>query len=175
MSRIVLESKSPTWQKSDLRMTRVKDTDRGELLIFKELSWQTVRIEAKSTMSEDLTPLRLITNQARCRITIKKKLSGIYFFFREITHYVSIKLYDCIFWFQSYMLEFDEFCDILQYFNVRLRKFRNTTTVTKYANQFTRSISRQMYKNVFEFSNIFIYTCAYANLTNFSIKVIMFS
>ena len=77
MSRIVLESKSPTWQKSDLRMTRVKDTDRGELLIFKELSWQTVRIEAKSTMSEDLTPLRLITNQARCRITIKKKLSGI--------------------------------------------------------------------------------------------------
>ena len=76
MSRIVLESKSPTWQKSDLRMTRVKDTDRGELLIFKELSWQTVRIEAKSTMSEDLTPLRLITNQARCRITIKKKLSG---------------------------------------------------------------------------------------------------
>ena len=30
----------------------------------------------KSTMSEDLTPLRLITNQARCRITIKKKLSG---------------------------------------------------------------------------------------------------
>ena len=97
MSRIVLESKSPTWQKSDLRMTRVKDTDRGELLIFKELSWQTVRIEAKSTMSEDLTPLRLITNQARCRITIKKKLSGIYLFFlREITYYVSIKLCDCI-------------------------------------------------------------------------------
>ena len=76
MSRIVLESKAPTWQKADLRMTRVKDTDKNELLIFKELSWQTVRIEAKSTMSEDLTPLRLITNQARCRITIKKKLSG---------------------------------------------------------------------------------------------------
>ena len=76
MSHIVLESKAPTWQKADLRMTRVKDTDKNELLIFKELSWQTVRIEAKSTMSEDLTPLRLITNQARCRITIKKKLSG---------------------------------------------------------------------------------------------------
>ena len=73
------------------------------------------------------------------------------------------------------MLEFDEFCDILQYFNVRLRKFRNTTTVTKYANQFTRSIRRQMYKNVFEFSNVFMYACAYGNLTNFSIKVIMFS
>ena len=57
-------------------MTRVKDTDKGELLTFKELSWQTVRIEAKSTKNDDLTPLRLITNQARARITIKKKLSG---------------------------------------------------------------------------------------------------
>ena len=57
-------------------MTRVKDTDKGELLTFKELSWQTVRIEAKSTRNDDLTPLRLITNQARARITIKKKLSG---------------------------------------------------------------------------------------------------
>ena len=75
MSRILVDSKSPTWKKADLRMTRVKDTDKGELLIFKELSWQTVRIEAKSTMNDDLTPLRLITNQARCRITIKKKIS----------------------------------------------------------------------------------------------------
>ena len=71
-----MESKSPTWQKTDLRMTRIKDTDKGEVLNFKELSWQTVRIEAKSTKNEDLTPLRLITNQARCRLTIKKKMSG---------------------------------------------------------------------------------------------------
>ncbi len=76
MSRIVLESKSPTWSKTDLRMTRIKDTDRGEVLNFKELSWQTVRIEAKSTVNEELTPLRLITNQARCRITIKKRMAG---------------------------------------------------------------------------------------------------
>ena len=77
ISRILVESKSPTWQKqADLRMTRVKDTDKGELLTFKEISWQTVRIEAKSTQNDDLTPLRLITNQARARITIKKKLSG---------------------------------------------------------------------------------------------------
>jgi len=76
ISRILVESKSPTWQKqADLRMTRVKDTDKGELLTFKEISWQTVRIEAKSTQNDDLTPLRLITNQARARITIKKKLS----------------------------------------------------------------------------------------------------
>ncbi|XP_033218279.1 UHRF1-binding protein 1-like [Belonocnema kinseyi] len=74
MTRIMVESKSPTWQRCDLRMTRVKDPDRGQLLIFKELEWQTVRIEARSTKDKDLTPLRLLTNQARCRITIKKRL-----------------------------------------------------------------------------------------------------
>ena len=40
-------------------MTRLKDMDKGEVLVFKEMSWQTVRIEAKSTVSEELTPLRL--------------------------------------------------------------------------------------------------------------------
>ncbi|XP_063865478.1 bridge-like lipid transfer protein family member 3B isoform X1 [Scylla paramamosain] len=75
LSRIVLDSKNPLWQKADLRQTRLKDVDRGELLIFKELSWQTLRVEAKSTCDQALTPLRLITNQARCRITIKKKLT----------------------------------------------------------------------------------------------------
>ncbi|XP_051166558.1 UHRF1-binding protein 1-like isoform X3 [Leptopilina boulardi] len=78
MSRIMVESKSPAWQRSDLRMTRVKDPDRGQLLIFKELEWQTVRIEAWSTKDKDLTPLRLLTNQARCRITIKKRLSDCF-------------------------------------------------------------------------------------------------
>lgn len=78
MSRIMVESKSPEWQRSDLRMTRLKDPDRGQLLIFKELEWQTVRIEACSTKDKDLTPLRLLTNQARCRITIKKRISDCF-------------------------------------------------------------------------------------------------
>ncbi|KAK0095154.1 hypothetical protein PV326_009095 [Microctonus aethiopoides] len=78
MSRIMVESKSPTWQRGDLRMTRLKDVDRGQLLIFKELEWQTLRIEARSTKDEDLTPLRLLTNQARCRITIKKRISDCF-------------------------------------------------------------------------------------------------
>ncbi|XP_001601171.2 UHRF1-binding protein 1-like isoform X3 [Nasonia vitripennis] len=78
MSRIMVESKSPTWQRCDLRTTRVKDPDRGQLLIFKELEWQTVRIEAQSTKDKDLTPLRLLTNQARCRVTIKKRLSDCF-------------------------------------------------------------------------------------------------
>ena len=75
MSRIVVESKSPSWQKVSLPHTRLKDLDRGEVLIFKELSWQTVRIEARSTVATELTPLRLITNQARVRMTLKKRMS----------------------------------------------------------------------------------------------------
>lgn len=74
MSRIRVESKTPKWMLGDLRVTRLKDSTHGHLLIFKELSWQTVRIEASSTQDTSLTPLRLLTNQASCRITIKKKL-----------------------------------------------------------------------------------------------------
>ncbi|EFN85936.1 UHRF1-binding protein 1-like isoform X2 [Harpegnathos saltator] len=78
MNRIMVESKSATWQRCDLRTTRVKDPDRGQLLIFKELEWQTLRIEAQSTKDKNLTPLRLLTNQARCRITIKKRISDCF-------------------------------------------------------------------------------------------------
>lgn len=76
MSRIRVESRTPKWTAAELRFTRLKDPARGIILIFKELSWQTVRIEASSTQDQNLTPLRLLTNQAKCRITIKKKLSG---------------------------------------------------------------------------------------------------
>lgn len=75
MSRIRVESKTPKWISAELKYTRLKDPIRGLILIFKELSWQTVRIEASSTKDKNLTPLRLLTNQAKCRITIKKKLS----------------------------------------------------------------------------------------------------
>lgn len=75
MSRIRVESKTPKWANGDLRFTRLKDSHRGIILIFKELSWQTVRIEASSTQDKSLTPLRLLTNHARCRITIRKRLS----------------------------------------------------------------------------------------------------
>ena len=76
MSRIRVESRTPKWGPAELRFTRLKDQVKGQILIFKELSWQTVRIEASSTQDNLLTPLRLLTNQAKCRITIKKKISG---------------------------------------------------------------------------------------------------
>lgn len=84
LSRVVLESYCPQFKKKDVRLSRIKDADRGEVLLFKRLDWQVLRIEAKSRDNDanglrndiPLTPLRLITNQGCCKMTIKKKLCG---------------------------------------------------------------------------------------------------
>ncbi|XP_064634277.1 bridge-like lipid transfer protein family member 3B isoform X2 [Lineus longissimus] len=78
LSRVQLKSKTPTWADGDLRMTRIRDPQRGEILLFKELEWLTTRIEASGLEDhKDIcsTPLRLIANQAKIRIVIKKRLS----------------------------------------------------------------------------------------------------
>lgn len=77
ISRIRVESRSPQWKKADLTHTRLKDVEKGEVLTFKEIEWQTLRLEAQSTSDRHLAPLRLLTNQARARVVLKKKISGI--------------------------------------------------------------------------------------------------
>nr|XP_015823924.2 bridge-like lipid transfer protein family member 3A [Nothobranchius furzeri] len=71
-------SLNPKWQRSDLRYTRITDPKRGEVLTFKEINWQTLRIEADAIESDnqDLssTPLRLITNQGRIHIALKRRI-----------------------------------------------------------------------------------------------------
>ncbi|XP_040049213.2 bridge-like lipid transfer protein family member 3A [Gasterosteus aculeatus] len=71
-------SLNPKWQQSDLRFTRVTDPKRGEVLTFKEINWQSLRIEADAIESSDQdlgsTPLRLITNQGRIRIALKRRI-----------------------------------------------------------------------------------------------------
>ncbi|KAJ3587167.1 hypothetical protein NHX12_013556, partial [Muraenolepis orangiensis] len=71
-------SLNPKWQRSDLRYTRITDPKRGEVLTFKEINWQSLRIEADAIESEDqdlgTTPLRLITNQGRIRIALKRRV-----------------------------------------------------------------------------------------------------
>jgi hypothetical protein len=76
LSQVTLESKTPQFKNAELRYTRLKDTRRGETLLFKELQFASMKIQACSTVDSSLSPLRLITNDARCRITLKKKLSG---------------------------------------------------------------------------------------------------
>ncbi|XP_076351118.1 bridge-like lipid transfer protein family member 3B isoform X2 [Tachypleus tridentatus] len=87
ISRLLVESRTPSWKKEDLRLTRIKHPEKREILLFKQIEWQVLRIEAKAVGNTSLsgqatvhpnvtlTPLRLITNQACCRITIKKKLN----------------------------------------------------------------------------------------------------
>uniref|UniRef100_A0A3Q2YS91 Bridge-like lipid transfer protein family member 3A n=1 Tax=Hippocampus comes TaxID=109280 RepID=A0A3Q2YS91_HIPCM len=71
-------SLNPKWQRSDLRFTRITDPKRGEVLTFKEINWQTLRIEADAIESDEQdlgsTPLRLITNQGRIRIALKRRV-----------------------------------------------------------------------------------------------------
>ncbi|XP_073472112.1 bridge-like lipid transfer protein family member 3A [Aquarana catesbeiana] len=69
-------SVSPNWQQSDLRFTRLTNSQRGEVLTFKQVTWQTLRIEADASEScEDAptTPLRLLTNGGRLNIALKRR------------------------------------------------------------------------------------------------------
>lgn len=49
-----------------------------QVLTFKEINWQSLRIEADAIESEEQdlgnTPLRLITNQGRIRIALKRRV-----------------------------------------------------------------------------------------------------
>ncbi|XP_073986292.1 bridge-like lipid transfer protein family member 3B isoform X2 [Rhodnius prolixus] len=76
--RILVESKTPDWKRADLTKTRLKDAVKGQILIFKGLEWQALRLEACSTKDSDLPPLRLLTNKSKCRLTIKKRTSDCF-------------------------------------------------------------------------------------------------
>lgn len=74
LSRVILESRCPNWRPGELSLTRIKDPNKGQILLFKIVEWQNMRLEAKCLTDPLQAPLRLITNHAECRLTIKKKL-----------------------------------------------------------------------------------------------------
>lgn len=78
LSQLRIYSVNATWQLSDLRFTRIQDPQRGEVLTFKEITWQMIRIEADAIQSSDheimSAPVRLITNQSKIRVTLKRRL-----------------------------------------------------------------------------------------------------
>ncbi|TSK13558.1 UHRF1-binding protein 1-like [Bagarius yarrelli] len=78
LSQLQVYSVNTSWVTSDLRYTRIPDPGRGEILTFKEVSWQMIRIEAdaiQSTEHEVLSaPIRLITNQSKIRVTLKRRI-----------------------------------------------------------------------------------------------------
>ncbi|KAG8438762.1 hypothetical protein GDO86_005091 [Hymenochirus boettgeri] len=78
LSQLRIYSVNPNWEHGDLRFTRIQDPQRGEVLTFKEINWQMIRIEADAIQSCDheimSAPVRLITNQSKIRITLKRRL-----------------------------------------------------------------------------------------------------
>lgn len=74
LSRVLIESRCPNWKSGELSLTRIKEVNRGQILLFKIVEWQTMRLEAKCLTDPLQAPLRLITNHAQCRLTMKKKL-----------------------------------------------------------------------------------------------------
>ncbi|XP_072030655.1 bridge-like lipid transfer protein family member 3B [Amphiura filiformis] len=76
IAQVLVQSKTPEWQLSDLRMCRVKDINRGEVITFKEVEWSTLRliIDATESGGPTTTPIRLITNQGKVRVSLKKRL-----------------------------------------------------------------------------------------------------
>lgn len=65
-----------------------------QVLTFKEINWQSLRIEADAIESDDQdlgsTPLRLITNQGRIRIALKRRV-GLCFY-----HSFTILSWNCL-------------------------------------------------------------------------------
>ncbi|MBN3301641.1 UH1BL protein, partial [Amia calva] len=78
LSQLKVYSVNTSWQLSDLRFTRIQDPQRGEILTFKEISWQMIRIEADAIQSGDheilSAPVRLITNQSKIKVTLKRRM-----------------------------------------------------------------------------------------------------
>ncbi|OBS76696.1 hypothetical protein A6R68_16853 [Neotoma lepida] len=78
LSQLRIYSVNAHWEHADLRFTRIQDPQRGEVLTFKEINWQMIRIEADATQSSHLeimcAPVRLITNQSKIRVTLKRRL-----------------------------------------------------------------------------------------------------
>ncbi|KAL4658406.1 UHRF1-binding protein 1-like isoform X1 [Arapaima gigas] len=78
LSQLQVYSVNTSWVASDLRFTRIQDPQRGEILTFKEISWQMIRIEADAIQSGEhdmlSAPIRLITNQSKIRVTLKRRM-----------------------------------------------------------------------------------------------------
>lgn len=55
--------------------TRLKDAQRRNVLLFKHVQFASMRFEIRSECTGRSSPLRLITRDGSCRLTLKKRLS----------------------------------------------------------------------------------------------------
>lgn len=84
MSNIYVYSVTPNWKiTNDIRNTRLKDLEKEEIILFKEISWEICRLEAYTVEpgSQSATSIKLIMNPSKIQIALKKKLTGIIILF----------------------------------------------------------------------------------------------
>jgi hypothetical protein len=80
ISNIFVYSTTPTWkQVTDIRMSRIKDLVREEIINYKEISWEICRLEACNFESDQQanqsTSIKVIMNPSKIQIAVKKKLT----------------------------------------------------------------------------------------------------
>ncbi|XP_057179715.1 UHRF1-binding protein 1-like isoform X2 [Triplophysa rosa] len=82
LSQLQVYSVNTSWSTGDLRYSRILDPTRGEILTFKEVSWQMIWIEADAIQGTEhevvSAPIRLITNQSKIRVTLKRRMKDCY-------------------------------------------------------------------------------------------------
>ncbi|GMT36260.1 hypothetical protein PFISCL1PPCAC_27557, partial [Pristionchus fissidentatus] len=80
LSRLSVDSRTPGWQHPhDLRYSRISCPNTNRTIMYKQVSWQLLRIEASAHNEGESAqrnvinaPLRLITSNGRIRIALKK-------------------------------------------------------------------------------------------------------
>uniref|UniRef100_A0A8R1YDF4 Chorein_N domain-containing protein n=1 Tax=Pristionchus pacificus TaxID=54126 RepID=A0A8R1YDF4_PRIPA len=80
LSRLSVDSRTPGWQHPhDLRHSRISCPNTNRTIMYKQISWQLLRIEASAHNEGESAqrnvinaPLRLITSNGRIRIALKK-------------------------------------------------------------------------------------------------------
>ncbi|CAF0714322.1 unnamed protein product [Brachionus calyciflorus] len=80
MSNICVYSTTPNWKTTnDIRNTRLKDLEKDEIILFKEVAWEICRLEAYTTdvesQTQSGTSIKLIMNPSKIHIVLKKRLS----------------------------------------------------------------------------------------------------
>lgn len=83
MSNIYVYSCTPQWKvTNDIRNTRLKDLEKEEIILYKEVSWEICRFEAfileagsDPINNQQQASIKLIMNPSKIQIALKKKLT----------------------------------------------------------------------------------------------------
>uniref|UniRef100_A0A1I8FZQ3 Chorein_N domain-containing protein n=1 Tax=Macrostomum lignano TaxID=282301 RepID=A0A1I8FZQ3_9PLAT len=74
LSKLHLYSVMANWARGELKFTYLRDRAHDQILLFKEMVWDTTRIEAGVPGGNNAI-VRLVTNASRIRMAMKKRLS----------------------------------------------------------------------------------------------------